>query len=154
MQAAIPWHKEYVGELTKTNTSIPFITGIPNNFVGLYIDFEFKMLKSTEINFMNIIISQSISLGSNFDDIFYITLLSSREVNVSERIVKDKIYFLRYRPAYYEFDSSPHYIKMSIIPDYSAKYIYASDNVTSTLNFIGENYVSFASVKVYKLLAN
>ncbi len=154
LQAAVPWTKEYVGELTKTTTSIPFITGVPDNFVGLYIEYEIKMRKLTAIDFMSLTIKQEISLGGSVDGILSIILFDSREVNASERIVKDKIYLFKYKPAYYQFDNTPKYIAMDVIPGSSGSRIYVYDNITSTLKFIGANYVSSASIKIYKLLAN
>ena len=154
LQAAVPWTKVYIGELTKTTTSIPFITGVPNNFVGLYIDYEIQMKELTEINFFSLLIIQEISLGKSFDDIFYLNLFNSREANASKRIIKDKIYLFKKSPIIYSIDSTPYYDKIRICSYLSSDSIYMYNNITSTLKFTGADYVSSASVKVYKLLAN
>ena len=156
LQAAVPWTKEYVGELTKTNTSIPFITGIPNNFVGLYIDYSYTFTVNENTDFARIRVNwDKGNLTDSFEETLYINFTSLRNSNYSGKTITSKLFLFVNSPLGYFNTNMPNSCTVMINQHSFNNYevIGFENNKTSNFTLSGvDEYIESASFKIYKLL--
>ena len=156
LQAAVPWTKEYVGELTKTTTSIPFITGVPNNFVGLYFDCNYKFQQNSDINFANSYLLWNYgNLTYPIDDKTILYFAGLKNSVYSGLTFSSKVFLFTTQPILYYKAENPGIYSVSLTDNQGiARYVYFEKDKTSKLTLQISKYIESISIKVYKLLAN
>ena len=156
LQAAVPWTKVYIGELTKTTTSIPFITGVPDNLVGLYFDCNYKFQQNENSDFANsYLFWEDGNLTYFIDNETILYFASLRNSVYSGLTFSSKVFLFTTQLVSYAKAEWPGIYSVTLSDSSgNARAIYFEKDKTSNLALQISEYIESISVKVYKLLAN